>query len=655
LNYERLTLFFPILTALGLLAFFLYYLRAAGPRLGTTEWITRLVDKPKFKFTFQLHPMERRDILPVCVITGAFALLSFAGLGDFTAPQTFFRFQDTAAPVVIALPSEARISRIMYYTGLYTGNYKLEYSADGENWTEQAPIPQSPEDKREFAMEQSHANLFKWRYADLAPDGVNARYLRLTADTAPLELGELAIYDDWGELLSGVGADALFDEQELVPPAPTYMNSMYFDEIYHGRAAYETLRNIFPYETVHPPLGKTLISVGISLFGMVPFGWRFIGTLFGVVMLPILYILLKNMFGKTPVAVCGTLLFGFDFMRFVQTRIATIDTYAVFFILIAYLYMYRYIAQPRGAPMRETLRPLAFSGIFFGLGCACKWVVIYAGAGLAALYVVSLVTQYQYYYADGEPGVYSRRVVKTLLVSALFFVVIPAVIYCLSYMPYGLARGMTVKNGMLWNPDYYKLIWDRQVNMFSYHSTLVAEHPYSSWWYEWALNFKPILYYYNASMGNGLRSSFGAFGNPIVWWGGLLAILAMAMRFIVYLLHGPLANPMRALASRLAWTWDGLSLVILIGYFSQLGPWLLVTRIVFVYHYFPSTLFLVLAIAHVFNTLWERGYGRYKQAVYGFTASSGVVFAMFYPVLSGVAVSGTYTRYILKWLPSWIG
>jgi dolichyl-phosphate-mannose--protein O-mannosyl transferase len=194
---------------------------------------------------------------------------------------------------------------------------------------------------------------------------------------------------------------------------------------------------------------------------------------------------------------------------------------------------------------------------------------------------------------------------------------------------------MTVKGGMLWDSDYYKLIWDRQVNMFSYHSKLVAEHPYSSWWYEWVLNLKPILYYYDASMGNGKISEFGAFGNPLVWWGGLLAILAMGVRLV---------------RRR-----DSLSLLLLIGYFSQLGPWLLVTRIVFVYHYFPSTIFLVLALAHVFNTVWERGYGRYRQAVYGFTAASGAAFAMFYPVLSGVAASGTYTRYILKWLPAWLG
>lgn len=93
----------------------------------------------------------------------------------------------------------------------------------------------------------------------------------------------------------------------------------------------EHIRDITPYEISHPPLGKLIIGLGIRMFGMTPFGWRFMGTLFGVGMLPLLYLFLKNLFGKTFVAACGTILFAADFMHLTQTRIATIDTYAVFF------------------------------------------------------------------------------------------------------------------------------------------------------------------------------------------------------------------------------------------------------------------------------------------------------------------------------------
>jgi predicted membrane-bound mannosyltransferase len=78
----------------------------------------------------------------------------------------------------------------------------------------------------------------------------------------------------------------------------------------HARTAYEHIRGIYPYEITHPPLGKLILGLGIRLFGMTPFGWRFMGTLFGVLMLPILYCFLKNLFGKTAVSVCGTLLFA---------------------------------------------------------------------------------------------------------------------------------------------------------------------------------------------------------------------------------------------------------------------------------------------------------------------------------------------------------
>jgi len=406
------------------------------------------------------------------------------------------------------------------------------------------------------------------------------------------------------------------------------MNSMYFDEIYHGRTALEHLRLIKPYEITHPPLGKEFIAASIYAFGMTPFGWRFIGALFGVVMLLAMYVLIKNIFGKTAIAVCGTLLLGFDFMRFVQTRIATIDTYGVFFILLAYLFMYRYMTTKPDAQFRKSLPTLMLSGLFFGLECASKWIVFYAGAGLALLYIIRLVSLARYYRDKSQSG-FGVYLVKTLLFSVLFFVIIPAIIYFLSYIPYGLANDMTLTGGMLWNREFLKIIWDNQVLMFTYHSGLVAEHPYSSFWWQWIINARPILYVneYSGSM----RSSFAAFGNPVVWWGGFIAMVVMVVRVIKYR--------------------DGRALFILIGYLSQLVPWIPITRIVFIYHYFPSTLFIVLALAHVFNTILDAGRGRYRSAVYGYTAAAGIVFCMFYPALSGIWAPQFYFRNFLRWIP----
>ena len=634
LNNLTPTVFFPFVTVFLLALFFVYYVRVSQPLKGTTEWIKADTEKKRLTFFSTRYPMERKDAAPLAAITAVFAFLALFQLGDTSAPQSFFRFTKERDQIVIALDTPEEIGAVMFYTGLWTGSYSLEFSYDNMNWIEQSPPGDQPDEESPVpAMDQPHGRLFMWRYAMLTNISNEIKYIRITASRTPIELGEIALYDVYGSLVPRSkiichDAPELFDEQELIPERPTYMNGMYFDEIYHGRTAYENLKGVYPYETTHPPLGKEIIAASISIFGMTPFGWRFSGAVFGVVMLIVMYIFLKNMFGKTPVAVCGTLLFAFDFMRFVQTRIATIDTYGVFFILLSFFFMYRYITTGAGEPLQKSLRPLAMSGLFFGLGCASKWIVAYAGLGLALIYAIRLFMLARHYRRNGLPGfgVYLR---KTLLYSVLFFGVIPVVIYCLSYIPYGLARNMTISDGMLWNSDYYRIVWNNQVSMLSYHSKLTEGHPYSATPLQWIFDARPILYVYN--MNGDLKSAFAAFGNPVVWWGGLVAMVAMA---VVTVLRR-----------------DGKALFILIGYLSQFAPWLIITRVVFIYHYFPSTLFLVLALAHTFNTIIENRRGRYKLAVYGYTAGTGLVFTMFYPALTGIYTPQWYFSTFLRWIP----
>lgn len=630
MNYP--TLIFPIIIVALLFWFFYRYKKAMDPRLGTLEWVHEY-GKPPLSFSGKRYPMEKKDALPLILITILYGVTAFWGLGDMTAPQTFWQANSENYSVTVNLGREEEITQVMYYTGLYTGGYDIEFSLDGKAWSKAIP----EDEEADYAMSQKHSELFKWRYADLGGISWKAQYVRITARKIPLELGELAFYGKDGQLLDAAnftyalpGAGALFDEQDVIPDHPDYLNSAYFDEIYHARTAYEHLTNVYPYEVSHPPLGKIIIMLGIKLFGMTPFGWRFMGTLFGVLMLPFLYILLKNMFGKTPIAVCGTLLFAFDFMHFVQTRIATIDTYGVFFILLSYLFMYRYITCDNNAPFSKTAPSLFLSGLFWGIGCATKWTVVYAGAGLAVLYAASLILRGRRYYRECRLHEFWNFLIKTLGFSVLSFIIVPVTIYCLSYIPYGLAKGMTLKDGMLWNPDFYKIIWDNQVFMLTYHQGVTAAHPYASKWWMWLVDARPILYYLEY-MGN-YKSSFGAFNNPLVSWGGLLAMIFMALRIKKKRNH--------------------TALFILIGYLSQLLPWVLISRVTFAYHYFPSTLFLVLAISCVFNDLYDRNV-QYRKLVYGFTVFALGLFIMFYPELTGLVTTKNYSYYFLKWFPSW--
>lgn len=611
-----------------IVAFFIKYRRDMAPRMGTLEWIQNY-ERPRFSLDGKRFPMERRDVLPLVVLLAVYAVVAFTNLGSTVAPQSFYTFTEDNSTVEINLGSKQTISSIMYYTGLYPGDYDVFYSANGSNWVRLRNPEAEPDENGEIndaAMPQSYADLFKWQYAKMDRDTIQVQYIKIVARTLPMELGELALYDENGELLDVSGVDSvLLDEQDTVPEAPSWYNSMYFDEIYHGRTAYENIQNVYPYEITHPPLGKLLIALGIEIFGMTPFGYRFMGTFFGVLMLLPLYVLIKSMFGKTKVAFCGTTLFAFEFMHYTQTRIATIDTYGVFFILVSFLFMWRWIAAPYDAKLRKTWWDLALSGLFFGIGCACKWTVVYGGVGLAILWLLRVVMKYR---AKGLGG-YVGELLGTVALSVVFFVAVPAVIYCLSYIPYGYARNMQFPE-MLGSKEYYQMIWDNQVYMLTYHSGVSQDHPYASRWYQWIFDLRPILYYLD--YGETTKSAFGSFNSPLISWGGLIAIFAMISAFW----HR------RKPAAILIW----------VGYFCQLVPWIIITRTTFAYHYFGCSLFLVLAISFIFDELISRN-PKNDKLVFGFTGLQVGLFAMFYSVLSGVESSISYCMNFLKWLPGW--
>ena len=542
------------------------------------------------------HTLDRADWLIMLGITVLFGAVDFTQLGSISAPHTFHRMAEDEA--VLTFDQAECPTEVSFFTGVGYGEYTFSLSEDGVTYTDVLHFTQDAGD------------VLRWQIQPVAGTQ-EVNYARITG-SGDAWLGEVAFFTVEGEKMEAASTvAALCDEQETVRRTYDFLNSSYFDEIYHARTAWEHLNNVAPYEISHPPLGKIILSVGIALFGMSPFGWRFSGTLFGVLMLPAMYVFIKKMFGSRRAAVCGTIVFATDFMHFVQTRIATIDTYAVFFILLMYLFMYLFLTE-------EKLWMLALSGIAFGLGAASKWTCLYAGAGLAVLWAA-------YWICNREKGF--RSFLVNVLFCVIFFVIIPCAIYYLSYLPYGKANHI---NG-IFNRDYWDIVLSNQKYMFSYHSSLVAEHPYASRWYQWMLNIRPILYYLQY-FDDGTRSSFGAFLNPMLCWGGLLAL------FVLFY---------RAVFRR-----DGDAGFILIGYLAQLLPWVLVTRLTFEYHYFPCSIFLVLGLAYVFRLMEDKA----DHATFyldAFTAVSAVLFVVFYPALSGMRVDNAAASQLLGWLPTW--
>jgi len=520
----------------------------------------------------------------IIVLIALYTVLAFHNLGNSDSPQTAWIASETEPEAAIFVFEEVKsITRFQFMMGARNDvPFMLYASADGDHW--------------HFAYMIENTSVFAWAER---PMHTYARYAQIVPFEPGLRLQEIAFRDQNDNLimpvmLFGAGVEKLFDEQHLVPQAAGFMNSTYFDEIYHARTGYEYLHGLPIFETTHPPMGKNFIALGIRAFGMTPFGWRFPGTLAGILMIPLMYVFGLLMFRSNFWATFTAFIFTFDFMPFVQTRIATIDSYVTLFILASYLCMYAYCKDRR-------LIYLAGSGLFIGLAISVKWQGLYAALGLPFIFFPVL---YDLYRKN------KKQAYITFASCFGFFVAIPLVVYLLSYIPFVQDR------------DFLPTVIANQQHMFSYHSELLETHPFASRWWEWPLVIRPIFYYANTI--DGLRQGISSFGNPAVWWFGIFATFC----------------------AMLNWR-DKDSQFLLIAYAAQFLPWVFVDRATFIYHYFPSLPFVVLLIVLFFRNRPPRMAWAYGAVVLG-------LFVLFYPVLAGRPVSLDFVQTFLRWFPAWV-
>ena len=469
---------------------------------------------------------DKKDFIIMTSMSLIYLLAALFNLGDLRVPTTSWTPAEYGESFVVDLGKDTTLSRIYFHLGLGSnrsihGDYRIEYFDEEKGFTHLAAF--------------SKEDIFVWKYIDTAP--VTTRKLKFIVDTPGGTLNEIGIMEygstkpldritivekNISEKSMG-SLENLFDEQNLVVFKPSYKNGMYFDEVYHARTAYEHINKIEPYETTHPPLGKVIMSLGILIFGMVPFGWRIMGTLFGVAMIPAMYAFGKKVFQKRFYAFCTAFLMMFEFMHFSQTRIATIDSYVTFFIILMYYYMYDYfINKSYVLGFRESLKPLFLSGLFFGLGVASKWIAFYGAAGLALLFFVTKINEYNDYkklIAKNPPKdswvyrFYPLYINSTILFCIFAFILMPLVIYIMSYIPWMLVPGGN--HGL-------SIFYKNSLSMFNYHANLVDSHPYQSAWWEWPIMVKPMAFYFGSDLDPNMASKIFTMGNPAIWWTGIL-------------------------------------------------------------------------------------------------------------------------------------
>ena len=617
-------------------------------------------------------------------VTALYGVLAFTNLGSTVAPQHGMVSTSGEEQIVFEL-NESQDFYFLYYAGVSYNSFSIAVSEEGESWSENYPC-----EMREGLCYRWNYALESWtdvngtvKYGDNSPEGrltLHGKYVRLNAEAAGLNLFEVAFRSPSGENLAAAvvahtgdrpdmlaeaqDPAALLDEQDTCVGEPGWYTGTYFDEIYHARTAYEHLHGQRPYETTHPPLGKLLMAVGIAIFGMTPFGWRFAGAFIGVLMHPALYLLTKQLLHRRSLAAAAMTAFALDLMHYTQTRIATIDSFPVFFILLSYLCMIRYLQTDVFAfRQAEEVRcfsrafwksqiPLAMSGLFMGLSIASKWIGLYSAVGLAVLFFTAVWRQFRagsfafccINRQEMEPDIQKRidgaqrftlnRILMTCGLCVVYFILVPCVIYYLSYIPYLSPTG----------PVTIERVVQAQIGMLNYHSTpgLGMDHPFQSPWWQWPLILKPMWFAQDKFEPAGMASTIMCMGNPWIFYLGALCMLGV----IGALLCKSFRLGRSGLEIRRG---DGdLSLyTIVIGFAAQFLPWVLVPRSMYMYHYFASVPFIIIA------TVWWIGRIRKPKAVAialaVYLTGAAVFFVMFFPYASGWLTS---TQWLdsMKWV-----
>ena len=427
------------------------------------------------------------------------------------------------------------------------------------------------------------------------------------------------------------------------------MSKMYFDEVYFARSAIQFVNHQIPDERTHPPLGKLIQAVGVATVGATPFGWRIMGVIFGTLMVPLMYLLGKKLFGTWIGGFSAAFLLTFDFMHFTMARIGTVDTYMVFFTLLSQLLFLIYFMNVLKDGWKKTsVVPLILAVVAFSLAFSTKFgFPLFSALGLLALLValrVKDLTKLKGSLADKYVAFFDRPFL--LLIGCIGVV---AVIYFATYIP-----------EMLLGDSFPKII-NLQFAMIGFHTGSVVDSSSTPWW-SWPLMFgtgttvpKWFDITYMPPQSTTIATIY-ALGNPLVWWLGFALMIVLAIQAI----HGKelVANlwsrisksSVRKQVSIRGKGWDVAAIFIVAVFAFAWLPYVFVGRAAYIYHFYSSVPLLCLAITYFINKYWNTRMGKF--AAIAIFVGAVAMFVLFYPVISGEWINSSYIHKYLDWFPS---
>ena len=381
-----------------------------------------------------------------------------------------------------------------------------------------------------------------------------------------------------------------------------------FDEVYYAKNANSLLSSAVELDAqgqaefvVHPPFGKWLIAIGIRFFGNEEFGWRFASAIFGTLSILLIYLIVKKLFNSEFLSITAALLMAFDGLNLVMSRVALLDIFLMFFILLSIYFL--------------ITNNLWLSGSAIGLAISIKW----SAAFLIPLVILFVV-------------IYNKVTFRNLYKVVSQFTLLPISIYFASWSGWIFSSQGWARQS---ESNVFASLWNYHLQILDFHQGLDDKHAYQANPWSWLVLGRPTSFYYESPSDCGAEKcaqEILAIGTPLLWW---ISIFAVAITF------GFLVTKLERAAA-----------IILLGFAGTYLPWFFIQSRTTFYFYSISILpILILALIYCFNQLLN--IANYKKYIISFVILVAINFIYFLPIYLGISIP--YSQWLSRmWFESWI-
>lgn len=391
-----------------------------------------------------------------------------------------------------------------------------------------------------------------------------------------------------------------------------------FDEYHFGTFVDNILSGATHFD-IHPPLGKLTLAffgwlvgyrpvpdfgydeIGKEYGGVLYYPLREIAAIFGTVTVPLMYATGR----KIGMSWVGSLLcaglFCFDNLNIIESRLILMDSQIVFYLVLSlYCALHLWSSKPKTL---SRFFWLTATGLTAGCSVSVKWTAL-ATPGL-----IAIVSFFGLHFLDNPLTILEcawAGFVGIGLYIALFYVHFKTLTHTgpgVGFFPGDFRAtliGESNYDPKATRKPFFSLLFYLNKYMFTANAGITTRHHWESYWYQWIVNWRGLLYY-NKQVGEKWASVY-LHCNPIVCWvcAVFVGLFIIGFLFSVRYRSVKIFNRIRreelsfALRTCIFLFW---------GWLINLLPYILVDRSAFVYHYLPGLIYAQLLTGVVVDQL----------------------------------------------------